>query len=201
MFCKNCGNALEAGSKFCAKCGENTGPLELQYYGVSTKRLVFMSLLTLGLYHFYWFYQNWKIVRNTERTYIMPFWRSVFLIFFCYPLFKRITDQADRHGYKSHSPVILALLYISILLFSGEVDYSVGVVLLDVLIEIILFLISILPLALIQQAVNFNNSKINPVFTTARKLSYGEIVLIVMGVLMTGGFVLLRLQSAGVNIF
>ena len=36
------------------------------YFPVSNTKLVLLSVCTLGLYEFYWFYKNWALVKERE---------------------------------------------------------------------------------------------------------------------------------------
>src|SRR5688572_18941040 len=63
------------------------------FFAVTTTKLVVMSILTFSFYEIYWFYKNWKIIRDRTGQRISPFWRAVFQILFCYPLFKHVRDH------------------------------------------------------------------------------------------------------------
>jgi hypothetical protein len=73
---------------------DNSNPL----FAVSVPKLVVMSICTFGLYHLYWFYRNWSLIRGRDRSDIMPFWRAFFGIIWCYPLFKRFREDGQAHG-------------------------------------------------------------------------------------------------------
>ena len=64
------------------------------FFSVSITKLVVLSLCSLGLYELYWFYKNWQLVKNHERSDISPFWRAIFANFFCYALFRRVKESA-----------------------------------------------------------------------------------------------------------
>ena len=66
------------------------------YFPVSPIKLAVLSICTLGLYEIYWFYKNWQLIKEREHTDIMPFWRAIFAIFFCYSLFQRIGKNAKE---------------------------------------------------------------------------------------------------------
>ena len=59
---------------------DNSNPL----FAVGTAKVVVMSICTFGIYHLYWFYRNWNLIRARDRSDIMPFWRAFFGIFWCY---------------------------------------------------------------------------------------------------------------------
>ena len=62
------------------------------FFAVSVPKLIVLSICTLGLYELFWFYKNWRLVREREDASILPFWRAVFGYFFCYAMFKRVRD-------------------------------------------------------------------------------------------------------------
>jgi len=69
----------------------------LTWFSVSVPKLLVMSVLTLGLYRWYWFYKNWCVVRDQRGESVSPFWRSVFFVFFAYSLFSRVqVDAVER---------------------------------------------------------------------------------------------------------
>ena len=78
-FCSNCGNEYQSVAQFCSTCGvpltahssgegvlETGIPQELPYY-ISLNRILLMTVLSYGLYLFYWFYRTWK-------QYLRPYW-------------------------------------------------------------------------------------------------------------------------------
>lgn len=78
-------------------------------------KLVVMSICTIGIYELYWYYKNWRLVKEREELDIMPFWRAFFAYFFCYSLFKRIQASAESQNLqKSISPGLLATGWIVI---------------------------------------------------------------------------------------
>jgi hypothetical protein len=60
------------------------------FFAASPVKVAVMSLCTLGLYQFYWFYMHWRQVRARTQESISPFWRAFFAVFWCYQLFHRI---------------------------------------------------------------------------------------------------------------
>ena len=45
---------------------------------ISTTKLIVMSLFSLGLYHLYWFYKQWKLARDRTGENLSPFSRAFF---------------------------------------------------------------------------------------------------------------------------
>jgi hypothetical protein len=64
------------------------------YFPVSLTKFVVMNFCTLGMYQYYWFYENWKFIREREQSEVSPFWRTAFAFIYCYPLFEKIRSSA-----------------------------------------------------------------------------------------------------------
>jgi hypothetical protein len=67
-------------------------------FAVSLLKLTVMSLCTGGIYEIYWFYRNWKLIGEREKSNIYPFWRAFFRVIFCYSCFARIRDIGKTTG-------------------------------------------------------------------------------------------------------
>lgn len=149
--------------------GEHT-----EYYSISTKKLVLMSVLTFGLYEVYWFYRNWKAVKIQEGRKISPFWRAIFSPIFCYSLFKRIGLAANQKGYpKKPSPGLLTLGYIFVsALYKLPEPFD------------LLSSLSFLMLLPIAEAIRFNNARVNPQSTDEEKLNRPQIIFLVIGIIL-----------------
>ena len=77
------------------------------------KTLFWLMILSSGFYGFYWFYKNWQAVTTVTEHKISPFWRTIFTIFYAWPLFKIMVLQAKLRGFdKNYSGGWLALGYI-----------------------------------------------------------------------------------------
>ena len=61
------------------------------FFPVSIVKFTVLSLTTFGIYELFWFYKNWRLIREREG-HLSPFWRTVFAYFFCYEMFKHIRD-------------------------------------------------------------------------------------------------------------
>lgn len=80
------------------------------YFAVSPLKLVLMSFCTITIYQYYWFYKNWVLIKEREKSEISPFWRGwIFPIFFCFFFFKRVRVSAEAIPVnRSISPGLLA---------------------------------------------------------------------------------------------
>lgn len=75
---------------------EDPGPEELRdpsdtrYFPVSVTKFIGMAVFTIGLYSFYWFYQNWRFVADRDDPGIWPAARTCFSPIFYFSLLDRI---------------------------------------------------------------------------------------------------------------
>lgn len=74
------------------------------FFAVSVTKFVVMSVFTFGIYQLYWFYWNWKRIRDREKSNISPFWRTVFAYFFCYQCFVRVNSFSATQGISASIP-------------------------------------------------------------------------------------------------
>lgn len=85
------------------------------FFPVSGLKLVVMSTVAFSIYEVYWFYRNWKFVKEQSGHDIWPFWRAIFSFFFCYSLFKDINHAAGSTSIPTRIPAgPLALLWIGV---------------------------------------------------------------------------------------
>lgn len=86
---------------------------EPAFFAVSPLKLAVMAIATFGLYEVYWFYKNWKIIKGRAKSSIMPFWRAIFGVIWCYPCFREIGNVAESRGLSlPSSPGLLAVAWI-----------------------------------------------------------------------------------------
>lgn len=98
------------------------------WFAVAPRKLLVMSLCTLTFYNLYWFYQQWRRVRQRDGSDIMLLWRTVFAIFYVYPLFKRIRAEAQEAGLPaSFEAGTMAVLFIVITLL-GNLPGPLGMI-------------------------------------------------------------------------
>ena len=74
------------------------------FFPVSTQKFAILSIASFGIYPIYWFYQNWKRIRDAQvphdgvpyhGTRVSPLLRATFAPLFIIPLLKRIMQQAE----------------------------------------------------------------------------------------------------------
>ncbi|QAT16552.1 Na(+)/H(+) antiporter NhaA 2 [Candidatus Velamenicoccus archaeovorus] len=67
------------------------------FFAVSQKKLALMAFFTWGFYEIYWFYRNWKFLKEKHDFKVSPLARGIFGPLFCYSLFKIVRDYSDQH--------------------------------------------------------------------------------------------------------
>ncbi len=107
----------------------------------------------------------------------MPFWRAVFSIIFCYPLFSQILKSIKKVNASSYSAGWLAILYIFFLIFSTNAFSKAPVIW-------PLSTFTFVPLVIIQNSINTYNSKINPKYKVNNQFNIWHIFLIIGGGLL-----------------
>jgi len=150
---------------------KNKKPL---YFPVSKLKLILMSLCTLGLYEFYWFYKNWKLIKTRTGQNLSPFWRAFFSIIFGYQLFKHIQVSADSNDCKSSiNPGWLFIGYIALNTTWRLPDPF-----------FIISLLTFLPLLSVQGVINDLNLKTAPRADRNNNFSVTNFVVIIIGGLL-----------------
>jgi hypothetical protein len=150
--------------------GELEQSAELVFFPVSVAKLLVLSICTFGLYEVYWFYKNWQLVKRRESSDILPVMRSLFGVFFCYSLFERVRDQAEKAGTSSIAAGLLAAGWIVLTVLWRLPDPYWLVTFLAVLF--------MLP---VQQAINAINSQAAPGHDPNRTFSGWNITAVIIG--------------------
>ncbi|MEO1245268.1 MAG: hypothetical protein AAFX56_06230 [Pseudomonadota bacterium] len=150
------------------------GP-DTAYYVVAPIKFFLLSLLTMNLYIIYWFYRNWRTVKQRTGESMWPPMRGIFYIFFTHSLFSRVNERIESEG-KSFDwqPSALATIVVVLTILSNVLDRlaweSIGSPATDL---ISVALVPIVPLLMLkaQRAVNLasddlearTNSRLTPV--------------------------------------
>ncbi len=86
-----------------------TGP---HFFTASVLKFVVMSVCTMGIYQLYWFYKNWKLIRERTGQKIRPFWRAFFSPLWAYSCFKEIKVGAGECKIQESLPIgLFAIAY------------------------------------------------------------------------------------------
>lgn len=83
------------------------------FYVVSLRKLVLLSIATVGLYSLYWFWRHWKLHKLDRKLDIWPVPRAIFAIFFAHGLNEEIDHRLRRAGQRHDwSPGTWATVYV-----------------------------------------------------------------------------------------
>jgi hypothetical protein len=111
--------------------------------------LVLLSVLTLGVYEVYWFWRNWRDLRDKTGVDISPAWRTLGLflpvvnVAMVYQQLRLVSDTAASRGLTpTYSPLLVTAAFFA-LAFAGNLTFAWFVSLLNVL-----------PLVPVQQTLN-----------------------------------------------
>lgn len=101
---------------------------KLQYfYAVPLWKFILLSVTSLGIYELIWAGRNWAAIQQQQPDKkISPAGRGFFLIFFFYPLAKKIYSVAELKGCKvfGNPALVTATFVISALLTRAEWEWS-----------------------------------------------------------------------------
>ena len=146
-FCRECGIETESFHRYCRNCGAEvgtgatvmaaSGPVAqeaapvLDYY-LSPNRILLMSLLSYGLYLFYWFYLTWKHYRDHTRAEAFPIWHALTLFVPIYGLFRThahirtYQDLMDNAAVPSTLSAGWAVVLVAISSILGSITFNVS---------------------------------------------------------------------------
>ncbi len=160
-----------------------TSPNRPLFLYIPISRLILLSIVSFGLYEAYWIYKNWRYLKERTHLKIMPFWRGIFGIFFCYGLLRAIHGDAEARAVRAPAfqPDMLAITWIILTLLGRGLDrvggIHVGFTILSGLLPTYLCLVPV------QSYVNEVAKARNPQ-ATYYKFSTGHIVCLVFGILV-----------------
>ena len=101
MFCQNCGEKANEGDKFCGICGVSLkGEKIVKDDGMtifSTRKLIILSILSFGIYEIYWFYRQWKILKEKNGLRVTPWARALFSPLYAWSLFENIYEKVGKN--------------------------------------------------------------------------------------------------------
>ncbi len=121
-----------------------------RFYVVSSQKFLVLYFMTMGAYELYWFYKNWRLLRDsTNNAEIWPIARGVFAIFFVHALYREVAAKDPQHSRvinwsPSSSATMLVVLMIGSRLMERLSANDIGVPITNVL-----YLLSLVPLALL----------------------------------------------------
>lgn len=102
----------------------------LAYFPVSYAKFIILSVVTVGVYQYYWFYKQWDYVRRRDASSIMPFFRTFFMPLWFFALYRELRQDSLERFERSHLPGapligLLLIVYIGLNIL-GYADTVVG---------------------------------------------------------------------------
>jgi hypothetical protein len=127
-----------------------------------------MSICSFGIYQIYWFYENWRLIKEREKTGIRPPWRAFFAYLFCYQCFSRISRAAISLGLKRipTGPLAVGWVITTLLVNIPDPFWTLSV-------------LSVLFLLPVQAAANRVNMTLAPDHDPNRRFTTSNVVFIV----------------------
>lgn len=105
-----------------------TQPTDQQaYYVVGPTKFYLLATLTLNIYFVYWFYRNWRLVKQREQNDSWPPMRGLFYIFFTHSLLADVDETLKTRG-KTHdwAPIGIATLFVVLTITINILDRMAG---------------------------------------------------------------------------
>ena len=152
-------------------------------FAISRRKLVLLSLATLGLYILVWMFLQWKGIRDDRRGVmrprLSPFWRTLFGVIFAHALFREIRIRTTDAGVRVGAPtgVLAAMFIVSTIL--GRITHAS-----DHPAAVLVPFGTLVPLVLIQGEINRYVAVVAPTADPNRQFSPGNIVVLVIGALL-----------------
>lgn len=146
------------------------------YFPVSAPKLIAMWVLTFGLYSIYWFYKNFKYIKENEKNSSMPIARGIFNYFWYYSLWKALTKDSNERFARSHLPNIAVAVLFSLMFLALIITNYIDVLIIPSLLAGALL---VLPLA---SYILFINSKDSIATKTHSKWSFRHYVLALLSI-------------------
>jgi hypothetical protein len=145
------------------------------FWPVSVSKVLILSIATFGIYHWVWFYRNWRYLRQVEGQKVLPVLRSIFGLIFCHSLFKKVQSKVLEAlpNQKPLSPTKLALSYIALTLAANAPGY----------LWLITFL-AVIPLITVQKTINLLNQSQCETLKLNSKYTLLTIVSIILGLII-----------------
>lgn len=154
---------------------------------IPTHRLIWMSIVSFGIYEAYWIYRNWSYIKERDHLDIRPFWRGFFGLFYCHSLLRRmyLDPEARTFQMPTFSPSSLATWWLVLRIVSNVIGRfpTSGPSM------VAAFIPSFLCLTPVQQYVNDVTAKRNPGMAYYR-WSWGHIACLVPGLLIWAALIM-----------
>lgn len=171
--------------------GTNKGVL---FYQKSSETVFWLSFLTLNFYNIYWFYRQWRNIRDSTGMRCRPLGRAIFSIFYINQLAVRVNQAAQVHGnspWRGGATGVSAAYLIAALVGVVASRMEVQSVTEDLVSWVLILATSLVEayvLRRIQEAANYHNKQVLGAdydfkSSYVGKVYAGETVVTVLGVL------------------
>ncbi len=139
-----------------------------------------LCFFTFGIYAVWWNYKAWRFLQEKEDLDIYPAVRALFSIFFIHNLLEKIDSMAQEKGHKGINDSTNATLYIIALIVANLVSrLPEPYWLASSLIPFYAFLVPS-----VQQLNHYWEAEASS--PVSRKMSFGEIIAVIVGALFLG---------------
>ncbi|HEX8072933.1 MAG TPA: DUF4234 domain-containing protein [Pyrinomonadaceae bacterium] len=149
--------------------------IETPFFAVSLTKLALLSVLTCGVYQYYWLYQQWQAIKRRDDADISPFWRTFFSIVYLLPLLRALKAAAARAGVPARFSPVLLFVAFNALSLAGLVPNAVWLV----------GLLAFVPLIIAQRAANAVNARLAPAHDRNARFSAANLAAALLGGLIT----------------
>ena len=98
-----------------------------RYYVVAPIKFALLSVLTFTLYFVYWFYRNWRLVKDRDQDNSWPPMRGFFYVFFTHALFTDVNESIKTSGRTyDWQPMSVATLFVVLAIATNIIDRMAG---------------------------------------------------------------------------
>jgi len=179
-----------AGLKNNRELSSEDSPASVKYsYIHPTWRFVLLWLSTLGYYQIYWFYRNWKQLKEHRNLDWSPLWRTFFLfvplanVIVILQAFQDISYFARDAGVvKNYSPSVIFFSFLILNVFNFLPEYYQWLSWIG--------LLAVVPLAVVQNTLNAFWKIEQPLRPVRNKFSHVEILVLAIGGIFWAGLIL-----------
>lgn len=145
------------------------------FYGVSTTKLIIMSVVTFSFYNIYWFFKNFTAYKRKYNDGSIPFLRALFSPIFSYSLFVKVKTEMENAELTSSLPAgPLAAAYFSLHVLGRALSEPLSLI----------GVLNFIPLIKVNAGINKLHLKEHPGYVTDSKLSLYNWLFIVPGVIL-----------------
>ena len=194
-LCRRCGALNTAQANFCSSCGvqefTEVPPEQTQsLLRLSMGRVVLVSVVTSGLYFFYWFYLTWKHLESETGEVHYPVWHTLTLFVPIYGLFRLHRHVSVIQGLALGAEVETSLSpNLAVVLVALNWMLGLGAARVESLAALVL--LNAIGLALTTTVVAWSQDSLNRYWGRAKEASLqdvpvgpGEVALILLGILI-----------------